>query len=151
MSSGRFLNHSKREISCSSKMATSPSRIKCHRRQRSDRGGEFGKPATVLLPGAANEADIRVVFISHHAPTVVFLLKDPTLAVERLSDLVGLHEDDGRKVRHRLSIPSGTARVGWSRCLYLSGRICATFGIFQISLQSILCLDGVPTQWLVIS
>ncbi len=27
----------------------------------------------------------------------------------------------------------------------------ATFGIFPISVQSILCLDGVPTQWLVIS
>src|SRR5262245_8547484 len=59
--------------------------------QRADRSGELREPPAVVLAGSADEAHRGAVLVRGHAPAVVFFFVDPTVAMERACDFIGLH------------------------------------------------------------
>jgi len=58
----------------------------------------------VVLGRPADELEMHTVLLVDHAAAVVLLFVDPPVAVKRLPDFGGLHEDDLREAAHLPSL-----------------------------------------------
>jgi len=84
---------SKRERSCWSKIATSPSRTRVGTGRVAIAAATSSKALGVIDSGAAQQPNPIAILVGEDAPAVDFLLEDPAGTVEGLADERGDHRE----------------------------------------------------------